>query len=57
VRFDTGFSVDVAELEQMQGRAHRHCFIANTLADSVQINILSTPEKEVGFATEQYPAA
>ncbi|SPJ28926.1 OsmC family protein [Falsiruegeria mediterranea] len=39
VRFDTGFSVDDAELTQMQDRAHRHCFIANTLADSVEINI------------------
>ncbi|WP_120501433.1 OsmC family protein [Roseovarius sp. EL26] len=40
VRFDTGFTVDKAELEQMQHRAHRYCFIANTLADSVEINIL-----------------
>ena len=40
VRFDTGFDVDPAELEQMQDRAHRYCFIANTLADSVEINIL-----------------
>lgn len=40
VRFDTGFSVSDAELGQMQERAHRYCFIANTLADSVEINIL-----------------
>lgn len=40
VRFDTGFSVDAAEMEKMQERAHRYCFIANTLADSVEINIL-----------------
>jgi organic hydroperoxide reductase OsmC/OhrA len=40
VRFDTGFSVDAAELEKMLHRAHRYCFIANTLADSVEINIL-----------------
>lgn len=40
VRFDTGFSVDAAELEKTQHRAHRYCFIANTLADSVEINIL-----------------
>jgi organic hydroperoxide reductase OsmC/OhrA len=39
VRFDTGFSVDAEELAQMQDRAHRYCFIANTLADSVEINI------------------
>jgi organic hydroperoxide reductase OsmC/OhrA len=40
VRFDTGFSVDATELEQMQHRAHHYCFIANTLADSVEINVL-----------------
>ncbi len=40
VRFDTGFSPAEAELEKMQQRAHRYCFIANTLADSVEINIL-----------------
>ncbi|MCV2894332.1 OsmC family protein [Lentibacter sp. XHP0401] len=39
VRFDTGFSVDDAEMARMQDRAHRYCFIANTLADSVEINI------------------
>lgn len=39
VRFDTGFSVSEQELEEMQDRAHRYCFIANTLADSVEINI------------------
>lgn len=40
VRFDTGFAVSPKELEEMQDRAHRYCFIANTLADSVEINIL-----------------
>ena len=30
----------MAHLAQMQDRAHRYCFIANTLADSVEINIL-----------------
>ena len=40
VRFDTGFSISNEELSQMQDRAHRYCFIANTLADSVEINIL-----------------
>lgn len=39
VRFDSGFSVDDAKLAEMQERAHRYCFIANTLADSVEINI------------------
>ena len=50
VRFDTGFSVDAAALEQMQDRAHRYCFIANTLADSVEINILSASERELRCA-------
>lgn len=40
VRFDTGFVVEAGELDQMQDRAHRYCFVANTLADSVEINIL-----------------
>lgn len=39
VRFDTGFDIDADALEQMQKRAHRYCFIANTLADSVEINV------------------
>lgn len=39
VRFDTGFVVDDAALVAMQHRAHRYCFIANTLADSVEINV------------------
>lgn len=43
VRFDTGFQVSEAEMDQMQDRAHRYCFIANTLADSVQVNILHSP--------------
>jgi organic hydroperoxide reductase OsmC/OhrA len=43
VRFDTGFTVDESALEEMMHRAHRYCFIANTLADSVEINILRAP--------------
>ena len=43
VRFDTGFQVSDAEMDQMQDRAHRYCFIANTLADSVEVNILHSP--------------
>ncbi len=39
VRFDTGFTLTDAQLAEMQDRAHRYCFIANTLADSVEINI------------------
>lgn len=40
VRFDPGFSVTDVEMARMQDRAHRYCFIANTLADSVEVNIL-----------------
>jgi organic hydroperoxide reductase OsmC/OhrA len=43
VRFDTGFSVAADDLEKMHHRAHRYCFIANTLAESVAINILPNP--------------
>jgi organic hydroperoxide reductase OsmC/OhrA len=54
VHFDTGFAVDAAELEKMHDRAHRYCFIANTLADSVEINIVPDhPEVKVA-ANEQY---
>lgn len=40
VSFDAGFEVDDAELEKMHYRAHRYCFVANALADSVEVNIL-----------------
>lgn len=43
VAFDAGFSVDATEMEEMHERAHRFCFIANSLADSVQINIVQEP--------------
>ncbi|MFD1344105.1 OsmC family protein [Litorisediminicola beolgyonensis] len=39
VRFDPGFAVTDEAMAQMQDRAHRYCFIANTLADSVEITI------------------
>lgn len=39
VRFDTGFAVAAEKLSEMQHRAHRYCFIANTLADSVEVNV------------------
>ncbi|MDR9426606.1 MAG: OsmC family protein [Salibaculum sp.] len=43
VRFDTGFDVAPEKLDEMQHRAHRYCFIANTLAESVQINVTRGP--------------
>ena len=39
IAFDQGFDVEPAELDKMHQRAHRYCFIANSLADSVDINI------------------
>lgn len=45
VSFDGDFSVDAAELDEMQHRAHRFCFIANSLVESVEINIMQKPAK------------
>lgn len=39
VRFDTGFSVEDAQLAEMQHRAHRYCFVANSLSDEVVVNV------------------
>lgn len=43
VRFDTGFQISEEQMAQMQDRAHRYCFIANTLADTVEVNVLHSP--------------
>lgn len=40
IRFDAGFTVEEDKLEAMHQRAHRYCFIANTLAESVDINVM-----------------
>nr|WP_303626367.1 OsmC family protein [Roseovarius sp. M141] len=40
VRFDAVFAINATELEKMQNRAHRYCFIADTLSDNVEINVL-----------------
>lgn len=39
VKFDAGFDVTDEELDKMHDRAHRYCFIANSLADYVTVNI------------------
>lgn len=39
VRFDTGFDIAIEDLRQMQHRAHRYCFVANSLAETVEINV------------------
>lgn len=37
VTFEGDFAVSAQEMAEMQDRAHRYCFIANTLADTVDI--------------------
>jgi len=39
VSFDSGFEVSYEELEKMHDRAHRYCFIANTLDSEVEVNV------------------
>ena len=39
VSFDHGFEVSHEELEKMHDKAHRYCFIANTLDSGVEVNI------------------
>lgn len=40
VQFDAGAEISPGDLSRMHDRAHRYCFIANTLAGSVEIAIL-----------------
>ena len=39
VEFSGGFSVDSEEMKKVQERAHRYCFIANSLSDEVKVII------------------
>ncbi|HIF89689.1 MAG TPA: OsmC family peroxiredoxin [Candidatus Thioglobus sp.] len=39
VSFDSGFEISEAEMVKMHDRAHRYCFIANTLDGGVKVNI------------------
>ena len=39
VSFDAGFEVSSDELDKMHDRAHRYCFIANTLDSEVEVSI------------------
>jgi organic hydroperoxide reductase OsmC/OhrA len=39
VEFSSGFSVDSKEMKTVQERAHRYCFIANSLSDEVKVII------------------
>lgn len=39
VEFDDGFEIEQSKLDDMHERAHRYCFVANSIADHVVINI------------------
>jgi len=39
VSFDSGFEISEEEMVKMHDRAHRYCFIANTLDGGVEVNI------------------
>ncbi len=39
VSFDDNFKVNETSLEKMHDRAHRYCFISNSLDESVEVNI------------------
>ena len=39
VEFSDGFSADSEEMKKCQERAHRYCFIANSLSDEVKVII------------------
>ena len=39
VEFDDGFEIEKDKLDDMHERAHRYCFVANSIADHVEINI------------------
>ena len=37
--FSKEFSVDENKMKEVQNRAHRYCFIANSLSDEVKVQI------------------
>ena len=39
VEFSNGFSVDNQKMREIQDRAHRYCFIANSLSNEVKVKI------------------
>ena len=39
VEFSNGFSVDISKMKEVQDRAHRYCFIANSLSNEVKVKI------------------
>ncbi|TRD19747.1 OsmC family protein [Palleronia caenipelagi] len=39
VGFDDGFEVSDEDMAKMQDRAHRYCFVANSLAEHVEVKV------------------
>ena len=39
IEFSDDFSVDLSELKKVHNRAHRYCFIANSLSNEVEVII------------------
>ena len=39
IKFNNDFSVSKDEMDKMQDRSHRYCFVANSLSDEVEIKI------------------
>ena len=39
IEFNNDFSVSKEEMDKMQDRSHRYCFVANSLSDEVEIKI------------------
>ena len=39
VGFSGGFSVNIEEMKKVQERAHRYCFIANSLSNDVKVKV------------------
>ena len=37
IQFSGGFSVNNSEMRKMQDRAHRYCFISNSLSNEVKV--------------------
>ena len=39
VEFSNGFSINIEEIKKVQDRAHRYCFIANSLSEEVKVDV------------------
>ena len=39
ITFDNDFSVSTEEMDKMQDRSHRYCFVANSLSEEIEIKI------------------